>query len=325
MGNGCIPELPGVDWGAEGTTLSVLVAVLLAVQAAPERSAPFTGVKWDGDAPSVRVGGEWQALVSLDGIPAAKLVAAAKTEYGDRWQKRFSEDLVELLRKLGRAPQATVELELAKDGKTVKRSEAMTEANRNAARAYNREGDAAAPAAAEAPRPARAPRPLFDFESAKIVFKYAGAFEGAETFWSADHGQTRVLQRDKKVGAWDRRTTFLVDGSATTFDPDTKTAFTSKVRPADLDLSVSHATDEGLKLAGLLRKGEETIAGKPCVLYENVKGDSSWRSWRWKGIELKIEMKNVGGISYVKEAVSVDEGAALPAELLRVPEGYVRR
>jgi hypothetical protein len=306
--------------------MTVLVAVLLAVQAAPERSAPFTGVKWDGEAPSVRVGGEWHALVSLDGIPAAKLVSACRTEYGDRWQKRFSEDLVELLKKLGRAPQATVELELMKDGKTVKRGEAMTEANRNAARAYNRDGEAAP--AVEAPaaeRPVRAARPLFDFESAKIVFKYAGAFEGTETFWSAAHGQTRVLQRDKKVGAWDRRTTFLVDGSATTFDPETKTAFTSKIRPADLDLSVSHATDEGLKLAGLLRKGEETIAGKPCVLYENVKGDSAWRSWRWKGIELKIEMKNVGGISYVKEAVSVDEGAALPAELLRVPEGYLRR
>lgn len=92
-----------------------------------------------------------------------------------------------------------------------------------------------------------------------------------------------------------------------------------------MDLSVRHATDERLKLIGLERKGNETVAGKSCVLYERLQGEAVWRSWRWKGIELKIEMKNYLGMNYVKEAASVEEDVKIPEALLKVPEGYATK
>jgi hypothetical protein len=61
------------------------------------------------------------------------------------------------------------------------------------------------------------------------------------------------------------------------------------------------------------------------VLYENSKGDKLWRACRSKGIELKIEMKNWSGLSYVKEATEVVEGAAIPEELTRPPAAFVAR
>jgi len=74
--------------------------------------SPFTAVEWDAETPRVRVDGAWFSLVELDGITAEKLVAHCKAEHGRRWQKRFSEDLVQVLWELGHEPGETVELVL---------------------------------------------------------------------------------------------------------------------------------------------------------------------------------------------------------------------
>ena len=75
-------------------TLALLL-LLAAVPQADERSSPFSGVKWTGEKPVVRVDGDWYELVSLNGIAAAKIVAFCQKEFEERWKKRFSEDLVE--------------------------------------------------------------------------------------------------------------------------------------------------------------------------------------------------------------------------------------
>lgn len=309
------------------TPLLLTGLLLLGVQGAPEKASPFTAVRWEGDVPSVQFEGEWYGLVSLDGVTREKLVEFCKNEYGDRWKKRFSEDLVEVLKKMGQTPKASALLVMSKDGASVTKTGAMTEENRRKVMQGDR-------AAGEAPaRPGREKAPaaavdrskLYDFEAARIVYRYSGAFEGTETFSVAEHGKILLLQRDKKIGVWDRNTTYWKDGKATHLDPAKKTWFVSAIKTADMDLSVLHAVDDGLKLVGLLRKGNEEVAGKTCVLYEKKDGDALWRSWRWKGIELKIEMKNFSGLSYVKEATSVEEGIAIPAELLKVPDGFTPR
>ena len=74
------------------------------------KHAPFTGVRWEEDKPVVKIGEEWFKLVSLDGIAAGDIVAFSRQTYADKWQKRFEEDLVELLTRMGHEPKDSVRL-----------------------------------------------------------------------------------------------------------------------------------------------------------------------------------------------------------------------
>ena len=102
------------------------------------KKSPFAAVRWQDSQPEVKVGSQWYKLVSLDDLPAAEIVAFSKQTYGDRWQKRFEEDLVELLTRVGHAPQDTVTLviqSLTSEETRTLENVAMTEANRRAIKA----------------------------------------------------------------------------------------------------------------------------------------------------------------------------------------------
>lgn len=74
------------------------------------KTSPFGAVRWRQFQPEVNAGNEWYKLVSLDNVPAADIVAFSRRTYGNKWQKRFEEDLVELLSRMGHPPQGTVKL-----------------------------------------------------------------------------------------------------------------------------------------------------------------------------------------------------------------------
>lgn len=102
----------------------------------PKRS-PFTAVRWQESEPQVKVGGEWFKLVSLDEIATADIVAFSQQIYGTLWRKRFEEDLVELLTRMGHPPQDTVTLvvqSLTSSETRTLEGVAMTYANRRAIR-----------------------------------------------------------------------------------------------------------------------------------------------------------------------------------------------
>ena len=119
------------------TTLLAGDGAKAAAGAGVRKVSPFSGVRWEQDAPVVKVGKEWFTLVSLDGIAAEKIVKFCKSEHGDKWQKRFGEDLVEVLEGMGHEPGATVDLVVKQSGssftKTLKGIE-MTRENREAIR-----------------------------------------------------------------------------------------------------------------------------------------------------------------------------------------------
>ena len=75
----------------------------------PKRS-PFTGVRWEGREPVVKIDEQWYKLISLDGIAAKKIVAFSRRNFKNKWQKRFEEDIVELLSRMGHPPQDAVTL-----------------------------------------------------------------------------------------------------------------------------------------------------------------------------------------------------------------------
>ena len=76
------------------------------------RLSPFAAVRWEQSQPEVKVNQQWYKLMALDDLPATNIVAFSRERYGNLWQKRFEEDLVELLSQMGHPPQVTVKLEL---------------------------------------------------------------------------------------------------------------------------------------------------------------------------------------------------------------------
>jgi CubicO group peptidase (beta-lactamase class C family) len=100
----------------------------------PKR-APFTGVRWEGEKPVVKIGDEWFTLVSLDGIATADIAAFSQRTYANSWQKRFEEDLVEVLTRMGHEPKDPVQLVVSPHDSPATRTlenVPMTEANRRA-------------------------------------------------------------------------------------------------------------------------------------------------------------------------------------------------
>ncbi len=75
-------------------------------------SSPYAGLRWRGEVPEVEVEGGWSELVSVEGVQAPLLVAYCKQTAGHRWRKRFSEDLVQVLNRVGRWPLFRVDLEV---------------------------------------------------------------------------------------------------------------------------------------------------------------------------------------------------------------------
>jgi len=120
---------PSRGWTANSILIKLLLALVLlllvgapamwlaarasAVRAAAEERAalaewrarsqvsPFEGVRWDGAIPHVQVGGIWYELTAVDGLSVPQVVARCQADDRQHWQKRFEEDLVEVLVRTG--------------------------------------------------------------------------------------------------------------------------------------------------------------------------------------------------------------------------------
>jgi hypothetical protein len=70
---------------------------------------PYAAVRWRDSVPEVQVQDIWYELVSLDDIPAEEIVSFCKKTHGRIWRKRFEEDLVVVLREMGKQGYADSE------------------------------------------------------------------------------------------------------------------------------------------------------------------------------------------------------------------------
>ena len=98
----------------------------------PTRS-PFSEARWQDDTPQVMVNSKWYELLSIDDVSAGRILSFCRDEWPGKWQKRFEEDLVEVLSRLGSKPGDTVKLRLTRvdTGETVElASVEMTRENR---------------------------------------------------------------------------------------------------------------------------------------------------------------------------------------------------
>jgi hypothetical protein len=76
--------------------------------------SPYSAIRWK---PEVQLDGQWHTLLSIDGVSVEEIVAFARRQYDSLWQKRFNEDLVQVLSEMGRPPGKTVTL-VVRDLKT---------------------------------------------------------------------------------------------------------------------------------------------------------------------------------------------------------------
>ena len=125
-------------------TLTVIAMASGIFDSAPDEShtypkrSPFSAVRWNDSQPEVEIGGEWFKLLSLDNLSTTEIVAFSQQTYGNQWRKRFEEDFVELLTRMGHPPQDTVKLvvqSLTSSETHVLEDVPLTEANRQAIKA----------------------------------------------------------------------------------------------------------------------------------------------------------------------------------------------
>jgi hypothetical protein len=103
-----------------------------------EKASPFTAVKWENDQPVVQFDNEWYHFEKLDHFSKEELLEFCKKRFGSKWQKRFSEDLLEVLQGLGYQPPSKVSLQLSKNDVLYCCTGTFTIENRDRSLLYNR-------------------------------------------------------------------------------------------------------------------------------------------------------------------------------------------
>lgn len=102
------------------------------------RASPFSAVKWEGDDPIVLFEDAWYHFEKLDHLSKEEIISFARKQFGHKWKKRFSEDLVEVLQGLGYQPNVDVKLLLSQDGVLKAHTGTFTFKNRQRSLDYNK-------------------------------------------------------------------------------------------------------------------------------------------------------------------------------------------
>ena len=74
--------------------------------------SPFEDIRWVADTPQVKLDGEWFALVDIEGLKSAYIVGFCQQHSAAKWRKRFSEDIIQVLNRLGAWRVRAVDLTL---------------------------------------------------------------------------------------------------------------------------------------------------------------------------------------------------------------------
>jgi len=142
-----------------------------------EKASPFTAVKWEKEQPIVKFDNEWYHFEKLDHFSKKDILDFCKMEYGDNWQKRFSEDLVEVLNGLGYQPNVKVSLQLSKNDVSLTRIGTFTFENRQLSLHYNK-----AKIASKFPQKISTAEALADLSEFKEILKTRSSYARLSTF-----------------------------------------------------------------------------------------------------------------------------------------------
>jgi len=297
---------------------------------APDKSAPFTAVKWEKDLPWIILSQEdkWHQLYAINGTEVYKITAYCRKKYGDKWQKRFSEDLVEVLTGMGQAPEKNVKLTLRAGTKYVDREEEMTTENRKKVWEYNNTGNISSTIEnktdSKPEKTAAIPAGVFKLKACKITYEYSGITEGSDVFYFDEYGKTALIEQTRKEFGGTKKTIIWKDGKSTIIDHTKKTVAQSPFRSKDTEPpTIVYVNEKQRETEGYVKLKNETIAGKDCEVYEHTKMKVKY--WLWNNIDLRLDNYALGKTGYVKKAIKVEEVNSIPVELLIIPSGYEKK
>ncbi len=112
----------------------------------PPKLSPFTDVQFDEKQVTVTYDGQTYHWLEVNGIKVEDIVDSSKKQFSGKWQKRISEDLVELLWGMGHQPGNMVKLrlqDLSTKQDIVVENAPMTKENRSAVVRNRRQADEA--------------------------------------------------------------------------------------------------------------------------------------------------------------------------------------
>ena len=330
--------------------ISILTGPALIAQTAPEKSSPFTAVKWVNDQPSVQFQGEWFEPFSIDGVTVERILKHCKEEHGRRYQKRFSEDLVEIMGEMGYQLKPEVKLVLKMDGRTVVRTGQMTEANRRMVWTYNQENEAGNSNSSSnsntntntnrnsdrnssgshirnAKEMLAQGYKRYEVESGMVEYKLEGNSSGTETLYF-DMWGWREARYSKSVTKFmgiksETETVSYLDGEwMINYNPETDFA-TRTSNPMFKNLAegaenknMTEVGREMFKSMGGEQQGNETVSGYNCERW-HLK-DLNTTAWVHKGVSLK-EHSKLMGMEIEKTATKVQFGVKPPSAKLIPP------
>lgn len=88
------------------------MALPLLAQDHPQKASPFDAIRWVNDHPEVQVQDRWFRPLKIDGVSVSELLVAADKRWPGQRQKRFAEDLMEIMALLDHSAGHEVSLTL---------------------------------------------------------------------------------------------------------------------------------------------------------------------------------------------------------------------
>lgn len=236
----------------------------------PDKASPFTAVKWTGDQPVVRFEGDWYQFQSINNIPVKSIIDFCKTTYRDRWKKRFSEDFVEVLTKMGHKPETNVDLVLSKGGTDYNKSGKMTEENRDMVRDFNNGEDRLSSSQTESKE--KSPTKYSAMSSQQDLAKQMA--EWMDKAWEADPPKDAANLR------------FLLTKSGAPFAGkiDIKGDFVFRAQGRENHVQAFNPNSNGRWVYEELSPGTYNLS---------ITGSGAFDGWQWskKGVEIKASTK----------------------------------
>lgn len=109
---GCGEKTESSDNGAAGNDAGTVESETKPAGEPFPKLSPFTQVSCHDDNAVVVFSGKRYELISIDGLPAIQILEFCHKTYAARWEKRFAEDLVEVLSGMGKTVGSSVNLVL---------------------------------------------------------------------------------------------------------------------------------------------------------------------------------------------------------------------
>ncbi len=169
----------------------------------------------------------------------------------------------------------------------------------------------------------------YGLESAVIQYNISGHIKGEETAYITDWGEREARHSTYKLmmdGINQEQQRMTLREGDVVYNVDLirrkkiQIDLNKKIAPGlHIDLTAGEMSDyspEGLKRLGAQGKGEETVAGKVCRVYELPFLDGT--VWVYKNIALKY-VTRVRGFHTEYTATRIDEGVDIPEERMTLP------